>query len=135
MYILLLALLALCIVAAAAGWWRMRVLRKKLERGEISEMPHIERPRPDGCCGKHAVCEKEMLLKAVADAPEYFDDEELDRYAGRPSDSYSDEEIEEFEEVMTTMRKEEVGDWLRSLTRRGIEIPDPLKDEAFMLIS
>lgn len=135
MHILLLSLLALCLVAAVAGWWRGRRLRKQLSRGEISELPGIQKARPDGCCGQHSVCEKEQILRAMKTDPEYFDDEELDRYAGRPSGDYTDEEVEEFEEIMTTMQRGEVSDWLRSLQTRGIEFPDRLKDEAFLLIS
>ena len=69
---------------------------------------------------------------AVADI-EYFDDEELDRFRGRQSDGYTDEEAAEFAEVMYTMRPEEVRDWLQSLRLRCVSLPDQLKDEAYML--
>ena len=65
---------------------------------------------------------------------EYFDDEELDQYAGRPSDSYSDEEAEQFREVLYTMRPDEAAPWSRSLTLRGIAPPDQIKDELLLLI-
>ncbi|WP_071122405.1 phospholipase [Prevotellamassilia timonensis] len=134
MQILLLSLLGLCLVALVAGWLRNRTLQAKLRRGEISEMPHI-RKRPEGCCGKHAVCEKEQLMAdALAPDIEYFDDEELDAYKGRASNAYSPDEAAQFEEVMTTMRPDEVAAWLRSLQLRGINLPDELKDEAIMLV-
>ena len=82
------------------------------------------------CCGLHEVCEKESL-RALEDV-EYYEDEELDRFRGRTT--YSDEEIEEFREVLYTMRPEEVAAWSRSLTLRGINVPDQLKDELFMLL-
>ena len=63
----------------------------------------------------------------------YYDDEELDAFSGRPSDSYTDEEVEQFSEVLYTMRHEEIADWCRSLTLRGINLPDQIKDETFML--
>lgn len=75
-------------------------------------------------------CDDELL----AEAPEYYDDEELDRYQGRPADLYGDAEVAEFEEVLTTMRPDEVHGWLRSLSQRGIELPASLRDTAFMLI-
>lgn len=70
---------------------------------------------------------------AVGDDIEYFEDEELDRFRGRSSDSYTDDEAAEFAEVMYTMRPEEVKDWLRSLQLRCVSLPDQLKDEAYML--
>ena len=38
-----------------------------------------------------------------------------------------------FSEVLYTMRHEEIADWCRSLTLRGINLPDQIKDETFML--
>lgn len=85
------------------------------------------------CCGQHAVCEKELLMKAVTEPVEYFDDEELDRFRGRRSDDYTRDEEEEFREVLYTTLPREVGDWLRSLQLRGIELPEGLRDEALLL--
>ncbi len=85
------------------------------------------------CCGQHAVCEKELLMKAATAPIDYFDDEELDRFQGRPADSYTEAEEEEFREVLYTTLTHEVGDWLRSLQLRGIELPESLRDEALML--
>ena len=85
------------------------------------------------CCGLHAVCEKELLMKAAAEPIDYFDDEELDRFQGRTADAYTEAEEEEFREVLYTTLPREVGDWLRSLQLRGIELPESLRDEALML--
>lgn len=87
------------------------------------------------CCGKHEVCEKEEILKAALRKKiEYYDDEELDQYAGRSSDSYSPEEIEIFSEILHTMWESDVSGWIRSLQVRGIELPDELKDEVFLIL-
>lgn len=72
-------------------------------------------------------------MEASINEIEYYDDEELDRFKGRDSDAYTDEEIEQFSEVLYTMRPEEVKGWTRSLTLRGISVPNPLKDEVFAL--
>ena len=82
------------------------------------------------CCGLHEVCEKDSL--AVRENIEYYEDEELDRFRGRTT--YSEVEVEEFREVLYTMRTDEVAGWLRSLELRGVNLPDELKDEAFILI-
>jgi hypothetical protein len=86
------------------------------------------------CCGQHAVCEKELLMKAAAEPIDYFDDEELDRFRGRRGDSYTAAEEEEFRDVLYTTLTREVGDWLRSLQLRGIELPEGVRDEALLLM-
>ena len=135
MIILLLSLFLLGMVALVAGWLRNRHLKRQLERGEIDAMPSIREARPNGCCGQHEVCEKESLLTAVSKGRiDYYEDEELDRFRGRASDSYSADEVELFEEVLTTMREEEVAGWVRSLQLREVNLPDELKDEVFLII-
>lgn len=79
--------------------------------------------RCTGWCGD---CARARLTKSACEEIEYFEDEELDVYRGRPADGYSDEEVAEFYEVMTTMRREEVPAWLASLKRRGINLPKQL---------
>lgn len=135
MTILLLSLIALFFVALTAGWLRSRLLQRKLRRGEIDHLPTITRARPYGCCGQHEVCEKESLLAAVSKGRvDYYEDEELDRFRHRPSDSYTPEEVEQFEEVLTTMRDDEVAGWVRSLQLREVSLPDELKDEVLLIV-
>ena len=86
------------------------------------------------CCGMHEVCEKDSLLAAVSRNIEYYEDEELDRFRGVKSDEYLPPEIEEFQYVLETMREDEVAGWMRSLTLRGVALPDELKDEVLMII-
>ena len=87
------------------------------------------------CQGDNEKCEMECRLEAAVKEVEYYDDEELDAYKGRRSDSYSDSEAEAFADVLYTMRPQEVKGWARSLSLRGIEVPDQLKDELLMLMS
>ena len=82
---------------------------------------------PADWCGAHAICEKG--LKRVDEKIEYFDDEELDQYRGIPSDRYSDEQIDQFREVLYSIQPEELSDWFISLEKRGLELPDVLKQE------
>lgn len=83
--------------------------------------------RPDGCCGAHTVCEHPA--DELNSAPEYFDDEELDRFERKLSHEYSDEEAEEFREVFNTMLDEDKPLWLRSLRMRHIGLPHQVKQE------
>lgn len=94
---------------------------------EIAANPDIE------CCGAHDVCETDSLLNSNANIV-YYDDEELDRFAGRKSDSYDNDEIDEFQEVLITMKVTEVAAWLRSLILRNIELPSIVKEESLMIV-
>lgn len=86
--------------------------------------------KPSGCCGMHAVCEK--LREPYTEEPVYYEDEELDRYAGRPADGYDETETDEVREVLMTMRDDEVEGWLESLERRGVALPEGLRDEVVL---
>lgn len=134
MIVLAYALILLGILCMAIGWLHNRALRRKLQRGEISELPSIKQVEDMTCCGQHEVCEKESLLAAVSKQIEYFDDEELDRFRGRPADGYTDGETEEFREVLYTMRDNEVAAWLRSLQLRAVELPLALRDEVCLIV-
>jgi hypothetical protein len=87
------------------------------------------------CCGTHAVCEKDQIIRALRQRIDYFDDEELDDYRGTEPDAYTDEQIDEFREVLYTMRPNEIEDWLKSLELREIALPIVLKEEACILIA
>lgn len=86
------------------------------------------------CDGVNTKCEQECMMEASIKEIEYFDDEELDCFAGRSSSEYSDDEVEQFREILYTMKQDEVKEWTRSLTLRNISLPDQIKDELFMLI-
>lgn len=83
---------------------------------------------PAECCGAHAVCEKG--LKKVNDTIDYFEDEELDVYRGIQAEAYSDEQIDQFREILYTLPSGETEDWLISLEKRGIQLPAILRQEA-----
>ena len=93
-----------------------------------------EYERPDGCCGAHEVCENESLLATNAKIV-YFDDEELDAFKDREPESYTDEEISQFDEVFMTLRENELVDWLKSLQLRHVPLPECIKEQALMIIS
>lgn len=127
------ALLIAAAIALTAGYFHNRSLKKRLEQGEPVETPAIVQP-PQECCGQHEVCEKESLLAAVSREIEYYNDEELDRFRSREPATYTEQETEEFRDVLYTMREDEVAGWVRSLQLRGVALPDTLKDEVFLII-
>lgn len=120
----LIALAAVAAVFACIVW-----LRRHVSGGE-------EQPAPvDGeCCGQHAVCERDSLLAGVSRRVEYYDDEELDRYRGVAAGDYTDEQAEEFRDVLYTMSEDDVLGWCRSLQLRGIELPDQLRGEVLLIV-
>ena len=88
-----------------------------------------------GCCGAYEVCEKDSLIATFNEKPEYFDDEELDKFAYRDSAQYSSSEADEFREVFYSVLDAEKPRWIRSLQLRGISLPDQLKDEVLMFMN
>lgn len=133
MLILIVGLVALALLALLLGSMRNRRLRRKVEAGELEALPVVQLADME-CCGRHEVCEKESLLAAVSKRIEYYDDEELDRYRGLSSDQYTNEQIEEFRDVFYTMQETDVAGWVRSLQWRGVELPDELKDEVYLIV-
>lgn len=150
---------ALIILGALVGVGLLLwLLHKQEERGATgtAELPHNEpshgelprdgatsrpsaQPSPDDdsgeCCGMHMTCEKDSLLAAVSEKTEYYEDEELDRFAGKGADAYAPEEIEEFRDVLLTLRPDEIAPWARSLQLRGITLPAEVREELLMIVA
>lgn len=98
------------------------------------EEPAFNEPE-EQCCGMHITCERDSLLASVSDKIEYYDDEELDAYIGRKADDYTDEEIEQFRDVLLTLLPEDIAGWGRSIQLRGIELPSAVKEELLMIVA
>ena len=71
----------------------------------------------------------------LGEPAEYFEDEELDRFAGRGADDYDEAETEEFRDVLLTLRRDEVALWAQSLDQRGLVLPAIVKEELMMMLS
>lgn len=124
------ALILLCIVVAAGIV--LRLLHRPDRPGEKAEEPVVEAR----CCGMHLTCEKDSLSPGVGGTePEYYDDEELDAFAGRGPQDYSPGETEMFRDVLLTLRPEEIAGWARSMQLRGITLPEDVRDELIMIVS
>jgi len=133
MWYIILGIVFLGVIAGIIGYVNNRKQKRMLERGEIDQLdePNII---DEDCCGQHAVCERDSLIAAVSKEIEYYDDEELDAYRGISSDAYAENMVEEFREILYTLKEVEVAGWIRSLQLRGINLPDTLKDEAFLIV-
>ena len=86
------------------------------------------------CSGINDDCEQTCMMEAATKEVEYYDDEELDRFKGKESSEYTDDEAEEFSEVLYTMRPDEAKGWSRSLILRGINVPNQIKDDLITMI-
>ena len=107
--------------------------RESADDNNDSSTPPADAPADEVCCGQHITCEKDSLLVAMSRDIEYFEDEELDEYRGIAADDYSDAQIEQFRDVLYTLRPEEIAPWARSIQLRGITLPSPVKEELIML--
>lgn len=125
MVYLLLSLVVLGLFCAFLGY-------RSHKRGESEEIV-VGEGDCTSCTPDNVMCEQECMLKAATEPVEYFDDEELDVYKGRASNSYNEEETTQFAEVLETLKANEVKAWNRSLILRGINMPDGIKDEYISL--
>ena len=127
---------ALIILAALAGVGAILYAHHRItNRRDAQADAIVEAPQNEECCGMHITCEKDSLLATVSDKIEYYDDEELDRFAGRDAAGYTDSETEEFRDVLLTLLPDDIAGWGRSLQLRGIELPAPVRDELFMIVA
>ena len=133
MWILIIGLIVLTAIAMAVGYARNKKIQKKIESGELQAAPEIVEADAE-CCGQHETCERDSLLAAVSKKIEYYDDEELDRFQGVEADAYDEDAVNEFRDVLYTLKDIEVAGWLRSLQLRAINLPDELKDEPFLIV-
>ena len=134
MLYLILAVIALGVVTAIINYFGNQRRKRSPDLGEIKTGDEPVKSVDSECCGQHEVCERDSLLAAVSKKIEYYDDEELDVYSGIGSGEYEEKAIEDFSEVFYTLREVDVAGWLRSLQLRNINLPDRLKDEAFLII-
>ena len=131
-----LIILAFIVVVGLLAWLLDKIFYRRLmvkEGGSCEEEATAAEEEETECCGMHAVCEKD-LLSPVSDEYEYYDDEELDAYRGRGAESYTDEEVEQFRDVLLTLRPDDVAGWSRSMQLRGIELPTEVREELLMIV-
>ena len=85
------------------------------------------------CCGQHEVCEHTHPM-ANHTKIEYYNDEALDQYSNCDPSQYDENALTTFSEVFYALQPKDVSGWLLSLHLRNIHLPDPLQDEAFLIL-
>ena len=120
-------IIAIIFVLLAGG---MFILRRIYGNSTTTEDVHDHHDGDDGtCCGKHSNCSKGHDTTNL-----YFDDEELDRFKGMKPEEYTDADIEEFRQVLYTMREDEVENWAHCIETRGIELPHDIREEILLML-
>ena len=130
------ALIVLGFIAGIIGWIQNIFKQKRIAAGLETE-DDIAPAQPGssgGCCGMHMTCERDSLLAAVSTSIVYYDDEELDAYKGISSRDYDERTTDEFRDILITLDADDVAGWVRSLQLRGIELPEELKPEVFLIV-
>ena len=126
-----LIILAVTVVVGVVLFVHLRLTERR--RNGAPAAQSVEAMPQSECCGMHITCEKDSLSTLSTDIS-YYDDEELDAYAGIAADNYSDEQIEEFREVLLTLLPQDIAPWARSLSLRGITLPEIVKEELLLIV-
>ena len=129
MTVVIVLFLCLVVLGVAAA-----VAHRLFSQGSEAADTVVTKATCDTCNGDDTRCEQECMREAATKDIEYYDDEELDRFRGRPSDCFTDEEAELFREILYTMPPGEAKGWNRSLILRGVNVPDQIKDELLLMI-
>ncbi|MDR2388905.1 MAG: phospholipase [Tannerellaceae bacterium] len=126
MWYLILSILLLGLLAA---------ILERLSRGKAREGGPSPAPQPPGvCCQQHEICERTFRQTSLPQAITYYNDEELDRFCRIETEAYADSEVEEFRDILYTLRPFEVAGWLHSLEQRRIKLPALLREEALLIV-
>jgi hypothetical protein len=111
---------------------------KQMKTKSATDLPAepepIEYPVNSDCCGAHEICEFDES-KYNPEIIEYFDDEELDVLRNMKEEEITASHMDDLREVLYTLRTEEIGKWLTSLSRRHIHLPAILQQEARQLMA
>jgi hypothetical protein len=125
------------IIALAVGLFAVAgiIVLIKVNRGRKKTQTPEEFIAPTtDCCGAHEVCDFDEI-KADVNRIEYYDDEELDTFKNKNEKEYTNEQIDQFREVLYTLKTAEIRYWLLSIERRHINLPSILMSEARMLMA
>ena len=98
-------------------------LRKMLKAndGKVPQEPcHTPDHTCSGCCGGTECFNAKLKQKPHI---VYFEDQELDRFRQRNGEDYTSSELQEWQEVLQTLRPEEVSAWAKSIQLRRLPIP------------
>ena len=134
-------LLTILVVGGAIVWLIDRLFYHKdmgKNADETEENPTADVKASNGCadesCGLRTICPSEQILAGECRQEIiYYDDEELDAFAGRDENSYSDAELEQWRDVLYTLKPDDLLGWGQSVKHRGLVMPATIRDEFLQL--
>lgn len=125
--------LLLVLLAGAVLTLLLTYISKLLFPNKNGEEETVSEPLEE-CCGSHEVCETDLLNK-MSEEIIYYEDEELDAYRNFEENDFNDDQIDEFREILYSLKEKEIEPWLKSLELRHIILPSIIKSEVvFMLV-
>lgn len=131
-----LLLLTILVVGGAIVWLIDRLFYNKKTGEKVDETMQDEADGTtrQGCadeaCGLRSICPSEQILAGECKQEvTYYEDEELDAFAGRGENDYSPEEEEQWRDVLYTLRADDLLGWGQSIKRRGLVMPAAVREE------
>lgn len=134
-------LLTILVVGGAIVWLIDRLFYhtdKAENLDEIEENDASDATPAQGCadeaCGIRSICPSEQILVSQCKREViYYDDEELDGFAGREADGYTAEEEEQWRDVLYTLQPGDLLGWGQSIKHRGLVMPASIQAEFLQL--
>lgn len=134
-------LLTILVVGGAIVWLIDRLFYhtdKDENLDETEENDASDATPAQGCndeaCGIRSICPSEQILVSQCKREIiYYDDEELDSFAGREADGYTAEEEELWRDVLYTLQPGDLLGWGQSIKHRGLVMPASIQAEFLQL--
>lgn len=134
-------LLTILVVGGAIVWLIDRLFyhtNKAENLDETEENDASDATPAQGCadeaCGIRSICPSEQILVSQCKREViYYDDEELDGFAGRDADGYTAEEEEQWRDVLYTLQPGDLLGWGQSIKHRGLVMPTSIQAEFLQL--
>ena len=134
-----LILLAILVLGGAIVWIIDRLFYHKQDAAPTADETGQESvTAKQGCtdesCGIRSICPSEQILAgACRQEATYYDDEELDAFAGRGENDYTDQEMEQWRDVLYTLQPADLLGWGQSIKHRGLTMPAAIREEFLQL--
>lgn len=133
-------LLTVLVVGGAIVWLIDKLFYRKAAENADETEENDAATAPQGCadeaCGIRPICPSEQLLQGECRQGEkavYYDDEELDAFAGRQRDEYTPDEVEQWRDVLYTLQPADLLGWGQSIKHRGLVMPEAIHEEFLQL--
>ena len=135
------ALLTILVVGGAIVWLIDKLFYSNKTGNNVDETvknPANDEVNPHGCadegCGLQPICPSEQILAGECKQDiTYYEDEELDSFAGRGEKDYTPDEEEQWRDVLYTLQPYDLLGWGQSIKHRGLVMPATIREEFMQL--